>query len=145
MLPTQVWNDSQGFPIRQKNRNFGTFLYLKILAFPSLLGPQTPSSTKKNIARVWNGAILNSLVGLFLFVYLSFCIFCLSVFLSFCFFVFLSFCLFVFLFFFLFVQTSLWPNVWRVSSVKSHSLCQNSKVALSDSLTKVRYRAARAV
>ena len=35
-----------------------------------------------------------------------------------------------------------------VSSLKSHSLCQNSKVALTDSLTqsvtKVRYRAARA-
>ena len=46
------------------------------------------------------------------------------------------------------VQTSLWSNVWRVWSVKSHSLCQNSKVAptqsLTDWLTKVRYRAARA-
>ena len=35
-----------------------------------------------------------------------------------------------------------------VSSLKSHSLCQNSKVAvthsLSDSVAKVRYRAARA-
>ena len=25
----------------------------------------------------------------------------------------------------------LWSNVWRVSSLKSHSLCQNSKVAMS--------------
>ena len=43
---------------------------------------------------------------------------------------------------------SLRLNVWWVWSLESHSLCQNSKVAVSesltDSLTKVRYRAARA-
>ena len=54
--------------------------------------------------------------------------FCLLGLLSFCLFVFLSFCLFVFC---LFVLTSCWSIVWRVSSVKSHSLCQNSKVALT--------------
>ena len=42
--------------------------------------------------------------------------------------VFLSFCLSVCL---SFVRISLQSNVWRVSSVKSHSLCQNSKVALT--------------
>ena len=54
----------------------------------------------------------------------------------------LSFCLSAFLCF------CLWSNVWRVSSLESLSLCQNSKVApthwLSQSVTKVRYRAARA-
>ena len=52
------------------------------------------------------------------------------------FFVFLSFCPFVW--------TSIWSNVWRVSSLKSHSLCRNSKVEVTQWVTKVRYRAARA-
>ena len=63
----------------------------------------------KNIARVRNCpdvTILNSLLALCL--------------LSFCLFVFLSFCL-----------DSCWSNVWKVSSLKSRSLCQNSKVAVS--------------
>ena len=51
-----------------------------------------------------------------------------------CLFVLLSFCL----------LSRLWSNVWRVSSLKSHSLCPNSKLAASESLTKGRYRAARA-
>ena len=63
-----------------------------------------------------------------LFVFLSFGLFVLS---SFCPFVLLSFCLFVFLYLCLFVWTSCWSNVWRISSLKSHYLCQNSKVALS--------------
>ena len=37
----------------------------------------------------------------------------------------------------LFVLTSLWPNVWRVSSIQSHSLCPNSKVAPSHWRTRV--------
>ena len=49
----------------------------------------------------------------------------------------LEFCHFVFFLFF-FVWTSCWSNVWRVSSLKSHSLCQNSKVAVSHSLTQWR-------
>ena len=94
----------------------------------------------------------------FLFFSLSFCLFnffsfCLVVVLSFCYFVilsfcrvvflscchvvilsFLSFCLFVFLSVCLFVCMSFcldlcWSNVWKVSNRKSHSLCQNSKVA----------------
>ena len=44
----------------------------------------------------------------------------------------------------LFLCLFVWSNVWQVSSLKSHSLCQNSKVALTHWLTKVRYRAARA-
>ena len=42
---------------------------------------------------------------------------------------------------FVFLSGSLWSNVWRVSSRKSHCLCLNSKVALthSHSATKVRY------
>ena len=107
----------------------------------------------KNIARVRNCpdvTILNSLFGLCL---LSFCLFvfspfCLFAFLSFCILVFWPFCLYIFMPFCLFVWTSCRSNVWRKSSLKSHSLCQNSKVALTDpptqSLTKVRYRAARA-
>ena len=39
-----------------------------------------------------------------------------------CLFVFLSFCLFA----------SFWSNVWRVSNLKSHSFCPNSKVVLAD-------------
>ena len=35
-------------------------------------------------------------------------------------------------------------SVVRTSSLKSHSLCQNSKVAVTEIVTKVRYRAARA-
>ena len=77
----------------------------------------------------------------------SFCLFIVFL-LSFCclFFTLLSFFLlflvffvfFVFLSFCLFVWPSLRSNVWRVSSVKnkSNSLCQNSKVALSDSVTQ---------
>ena len=42
------------------------------------------------------------------------------------------------------VTSSLRSNVWSVSSLKSHSLCQNSKVAVTHWLTKARYRAARA-
>ena len=64
------------------------------------------------------------------------------VFLSFCDLVILWFCLFVILSFCVFIWISLWSNVWRVSSLKSHSLCQNSTVALTDwltdSVTKVR-------
>ena len=75
-------------------------------------------SFHKNIARVRNGPVF--------FVFLCFCVSC--------------FCLFVWI--------SLWSNVWRVWSLKSHCLCQNSKVAVSDSLThsltKIRYRADRA-
>ena len=95
------------------------------------------------------------LLSLCLFVSLSFLSFslfvCLSFFvsLSFCIFVFMALCLFVFLSFSilsfcLFVWTSLWSNVWRVSSLKSHSFCRNSKVTLNHWLSKVRYRAARA-
>ena len=76
----------------------------------------------KNIASVQNCpdvTILNYLFGLFLFSF---------------FFLSLS----------LFVWTSIWSNVWRVLSVKSHYLCHNSKVALTQWVTKVRYRAARA-
>ena len=73
-------------------------------------------------------------------------VFCLSVLLFFL--SFLHFFLSVFCLFCLFVQTSCWSNVWRASSLKSPCLCRNSKVAvtdsLTDSLTKVRYRAARA-
>ena len=63
------------------------------------------------------------------FVFLSCCLFCHIFFLSCCPFVFclfgvLSFCL-----------DSCWSNVWKVSSLKSHNLCQNSKVAVTDSLT----------
>ena len=36
---------------------------------------------------------------------------------------------------FVFSLISLWWNVWRVSSFKSHSLCPNSKVAVTDWLT----------
>ena len=85
------------------------------------------------------------LLVFFVFLYsLSFCIFCLFVFFVFLYFLsFYIFCLFVF-----FVFLSLWSSVWRVSSLKSHSLYPNSKVALIDwlthSLTKVRDRAARA-
>ena len=43
------------------------------------------------------------------------------------FFVFLSLCLFVFLSFYLFVQASRRSNVWRVSILKSYSLCPNFK------------------
>ena len=43
-----------------------------------------------------------------------------------------------------FLTSSPWSNVWRVSSLKSHSLCQNSKVAVPKMKTKGRYRAARA-
>ena len=80
------------------------------------------------------------------FVIYSFCLFGnfdLLSFLSFCLFVFLSFCLFVFLSFCLFVLTSCWSNVWKVSSLKCHALCWKWH-SLTDSLTKVRYRAARA-
>ena len=93
----------------------------------------------KNIARVQNCpdvTISNSLLGL---CFLSFCLFIflsffriffvsfrLFVLLYFCYFV---FCIFIFVSFCLFVKTSCWSNVWRVSSVKSHSLCQNTKVA----------------
>ena len=48
---------------------------------------------------------------------------------------FLPFCLFVFLSFCLFVYTSCWSNVWRVSSLKSHSLCRYSKVAVTHWVT----------
>ena len=77
----------------------------------------------------------------YLLIFLSVYLF---VFLSFCLFVFLSFCLFCLFSFCLFFLTSLRSNVWRVSSFKSHYLCQNSKVAVTHWLTKVRYRAARA-
>ena len=40
----------------------------------------------------------------------------------------------------LFVLTSLWSNVWRVSSLKSHSFFPNSKWSLTHSLTRGRYR-----
>ena len=76
------------------------------------------------------------------FIFLNFYI---SVFLSFCLFIFclLSFCFFcllVFLSFCLFVQTSLWSNVWRVSTLKSQNSLfvpkfQSNKVAVTDSLT----------
>ena len=46
--------------------------------------------------------------------------------------------------FFLFVFSSLLSNVWRVSRLKSHSLFPNSKMALTDWLTKGGDRAARA-
>ena len=34
-----------------------------------------------------------------------------------------------------FLTLSPWSNVWRVSSLKSHSLCQNSKVAVTKTKT----------
>ena len=74
----------------------------------------------------------------------SFSIFCNFVSLSFVSLPLCRFVFFVFLSFHLFVFLSLWSNVWRVSSLKSHSLCQNSKVALTYLLSKGRYRAARA-
>ena len=74
--------------------------------------------------------------------FLFFLLFFNFVFLSFCFFV--SFCLFAFLSFCFFLDISLWSYVLRTSSVKSHSLCWNSKVAVTQWLTKVRYRATRA-
>ena len=46
------------------------------------------------------------------------------------------FCLCPLCLFSLFVLTSLWSNVWKVSSLKSHSLCPNSEVALTDWLIK---------
>ena len=70
--------------------------------------------------------------------FLGLCLFCIFVFWPSCLFVFWPLCLFVFLYFclfFIFVRTSLWSNVWRVSSVKSCSLYQNSKVAVTHSLT----------
>ena len=77
------------------------------------------SGKKHRVRNCPDITILNSLFGLYAFVFLYFC---------------------------LFVQTSLWSNVWRIWSLKSHSLCQNSKVAVTDWLTEwqVRYRAARA-
>ena len=35
-----------------------------------------------------------------------------------------------------FCFTSLWWDIWRISSLKSHSLCRDSKVALTDWLTQ---------
>jgi len=82
----------------------------------------------------------------FFYVFLSFCLlvslsfyifvflfYGLSVSLSFCLFVFLSFSLSVFL---SFCVESCWSNVWKVSSFKSHYLCKNSKVAVTDSVTQ---------
>ena len=75
------------------------------------------------------------------FVFLFFClsvffvflVFCLFAFLSFCLFVFLSFCLFIFLSFCLFVFLSIFVSKFLSGSD-----------SLTDWLTKVRYRAARA-
>ena len=36
------------------------------------------------------------------------------------------------------LKTSLWSNVWRVSRIKNHSLCPNSKVAMASHLQAVR-------
>ena len=89
--------------------------------------------------------------GLFLFlcfcllIFLYFCLFVFFIFLSFSSFflvVSLSFCRFFFLYF---CQKSLWSYVLRTWSLKSHSLCQILKWRLlTHSVTKVRYRAARA-
>ena len=109
-----------------------------------------PGMLIENIARVRNCpdvAILSSLFGLclssfclFVFLPLSLLSFCLFVFLSFCLFVFLSFCLYVFL--------------SRHHSDEMSEGLEVSKVTICvkilkwhpviDSLTKVRYRAARA-
>ena len=97
---------------------------------------QQTKKNKENIARVQNCpdvTIFNSLFGL---CHLSFCLF-LFIFLSFCLFVFLSFWLFVFLYFFVCLSRHQigWSNVWVVSSFKSHNLCRNCKVAVTDWLT----------
>ena len=47
------------------------------------------------------------------------------------FFVLLSCCLFVLLSFHLFVLTPIRSNIWKVSNLKSHSLCPHSKLAVS--------------
>ena len=116
---------------------------------------------KEKIPRVRNCpdvTILNSLFGLCLsffclFILLSFSLFdsfCLFVFLSFCIFylfVFLPFCLFVFLSFLSFCLDITMSEGSQISKVtlcvkiqKWHWVSQS----VSDSLTKVRYRAARA-
>ena len=81
-----------------------------------------------------------------IFVFLSFCLLyvlsCCAF--SCCLFAFLSFWFFCHSVFLYFCSDIILIKFWRVSSLKRHSLCQNSKVALSDWLTKVRYRAARA-
>ena len=83
--------------------------------------------TKQNIAMSWLSFFPLSFLFVFSLVSFVFFVFFLSS-----------------LYFYLFFHTILWSSVWKVSSVKSHSLCQNSKVAPSHWLTKVMYRAARA-
>ena len=114
------------------------------------------SSEQKTKLKCWDGflwkhrksALTSQYQTLFLvFVFLSFCHFCLFVFSwfrPFCHFVFVCFCIFVFwsfCWFCLFVFMSSWSNVWRVSSFKSHYLCQILKW---HPVFEVRYRAARA-
>ena len=129
-----------------------------------------PESCKQNIARVQNCpdvTILNCLLCLcqlsfclFVFssicLFLYFCLFCLFVSLSLCLFVFLSFlsfrlfclfCLFVFfcLCLFVFLSGHHSDQMSGGSWVSKVIICvEISKVAVTQSLTKVRYRAARA-
>ena len=94
----------------------------------------------KNIARVRNCpdiAILNSRFGLCLFVFLSFCLF---------FVFFLSFFVFLFLHLFFFLSRHHFDPMSEGSDVSKVTLCVETLKwqSVTESVTKVRYRAARA-